>query len=94
MSGDKRQRAAVTVFAEVNDAVDRRDAAGVVGHLIRQALPIGAKHEVDIQAGTWTVTIHDVIENGMAAGNGYLWTEPTSKAYTQYDWQHDSAAPS
>lgn len=25
--------------------------------------------------------ILDVMETGMAAGNGYLWTQPTSKAY-------------
>jgi hypothetical protein len=29
------------------------------------------------------------MELGMALGNGYAWTELTSKAFRQWEWQHD-----
>jgi hypothetical protein len=77
------QRVAVTVFAEVDDAVDLRDAGNVVAHLIRTALPFGKEHKVEIRAGTWTIVIHAAEETGMASANGYLWTEPTSKAFRE-----------
>lgn len=80
-------RVAVTVFATVR-AVDQHDADSVVEVAVRQALGTdrmrlptlirarSAHSEAD-------VLVHHVTETGRAAGNGYLWTEPTSKAFRE-----------
>lgn len=75
-------RAAVTVFIETDHEGDAVDA----GNLFRIALhrAIGGVRLV-IDPPNWdkpiNITIHDVMESGMAAGNGYLWLEPTGKAF-------------
>lgn len=78
----ERKRAAVVLFVDSESGVDGPDIANLVlialhqagtmkdGLTVRQA--DGKEHHVRI--------IH-AIEAGMAAGNGYLWTEPTAKAW-------------
>jgi hypothetical protein len=81
-------RVAIAVFVEV-EGVSEHDA-GTAGMLaIRQALCDGKlgsfPREVEYRAMDCqhTAKIVDVIEVGMAAGNGYLWTRPTSKAFRE-----------
>lgn len=79
----ERKRVAVVVFADVD-----WDGQGS-GHLVERAL-----HEILTFDGTEypvrvggdagrevNVRFHDVMEAGAAIGNGYLWTQPTSKAF-------------
>jgi hypothetical protein len=81
-------RVPVTVFTTVR-AVDYADAARVAEVAVRQALsgqrltrlPVEIRfvtrdHDVPVQ-------VHGISETGIAAGNGYLWVEPTSKAYRE-----------
>jgi hypothetical protein len=74
-------RAAITIFIETDHEGDQVDA----GNLFRIALhnALGGNH-LSITPANWkpvNIIIHDVMETGMAAGNGYLWLEPTSKAF-------------
>lgn len=83
------QRVAVTVFATVR-AVDTQDAGAIASIAIRHALreasvdPIKAVLACPHRDGDIPVRIHQVMETGMAAGNGYLWTHTTSKAYREH----------
>jgi hypothetical protein len=88
---DNRKRVALIVFADVDSDI------GGAHHIAERALrgligPMeGETHTVRMSAvkgGTeFAVRFHDVMEAGMAAGNGYLWTQVTSKAFRQYEWQ-------
>lgn len=73
-------RAAVTVFIETDHEGDARDAAEVFRQALRQNLG-DSTYMSHPRMGEITVIIHDVMEAGVAAGNGYLWMEPTSKAF-------------
>ena len=82
------QRVAITVFATVR-AVDCSDGAFIAQAAIRRAL-LDARPNPDqfvvmspLRRGAKPVHIHKVMETGMAAGNGYLWTQATSKAYRE-----------
>jgi hypothetical protein len=86
----KRTRIAVVVFADVSG--EASDAEHVVEYWVRQRLgPLdGTEHPVPLRdASEVKVRVHNVTEVGVAAGNGYLWTEPTSKAYGMYEWQRE-----
>lgn len=84
----KRARVAVVVFADVDPAIS--DGWAVVAHLLREKFGTqGEEHVVPMRGGDIRVRFHDAMEVGMAAGNGYLWTEPTSKAFRQYTWQDE-----
>ena len=91
MAQPERQRVALVVFADVDGGLS--DSWHVAQRALREKLgPMdGEVHTVKlgghgIEIG---VRFHDVMEVGMAAGNGYLWTEPTSKAFRQYAWQFE-----
>lgn len=90
---EQRQRVAVVVFADVSGGI--RDGHNLVHRLLVEKLGDfdGTEHPVALggldDARTFQVRIHDVVEAGVAAGNGYLWTRPTSKAFRQYSWQFD-----
>jgi hypothetical protein len=85
----EKHRIAVTVFVEA-EGVDRLDASHIGALAVRMSLirQMNANHELsftDRYGRTYTVPMHGVMETGMAAGNGYLWVEPTSKAYPRDD---------
>lgn len=80
-------RVALVVFCEASGA-DAYDAAYHAQRALTQQLspnharpallnPVSFPNGVTLPP----VVVHDVIEVGMAAGNGYLWTSPTSKAF-------------
>jgi hypothetical protein len=80
----QKHRVAVAVFLEV-DGFDEDDA-GMGGMLaVRQALGAirGLPQEITFRAanGEHAAQVVEVMELGIAAGNGYLWTRPTGKAF-------------
>ncbi|GAB6901955.1 hypothetical protein [Kineosporia succinea] len=96
MSDDRmRYRVAVVVFADVR-GVDYVDATAGAVQAIRSALTDGFTKPVPVDlpnpyASEERFKDHDmscravaVMDLGMAAGNGYLWTEPTARAWTNY----------
>lgn len=82
-------RAAVTVFIETDHEGDAVDSA----FLFKMALRGAVGESLSIHPPRWpepiNITIHDAMETGMAAGNGYLWTEPTSKAFPRPETEED-----
>jgi hypothetical protein len=83
IQGLPRHRVAVVVFAEV-EATDACDASYIVEQTLHQlgAYPtavINTKLRAELPARN--VTVHRVMDAGMAVGNGYLWLEPTLKAF-------------
>lgn len=85
--GRKTYRVAVAVFLET-DGIDEHDAGSGGVLAVRQALAGRAMTlplEVEYVAanGQNTAKVVDVMEVGMAAGNGYLWTKPTVKAFRE-----------
>lgn len=81
-------RVSVTVFATVR-GVDELDAGSIAQVAVRRALlDVRATEDEFVvmcphRDGDRPVRIHTVMETGMAAGNGYLWTHTTSKAYRE-----------
>lgn len=83
------QRVAITVFATVR-AVDLVDAGFIAQAAIRRALLEVHRRDHEglvvmspMRHGGVPVRIHKLMETGMAAGNGYLWTQLTPKAYRE-----------
>lgn len=83
------QRVAITVFATVR-AVDLSDAGFIAEAAIRRALLEVHRRDQEglvvmspMRRGGVPVRIHKLMETGMAAGNGYLWTQLTPKAYRE-----------
>jgi hypothetical protein len=74
------QRVAITVFVTV-PAIDERDAAAIAEYAIRDTL--NDQQIVTVRNEARTVRIVDVMDTGMAAGNGYLWLHPTPKSYRE-----------
>jgi hypothetical protein len=83
-------RVAMIVFTTVR-AVDELDGHHIVRHAIRSAL---AAESVDtdkvlllarFRDAEIGVRVHDLIEVGTAARNGYLWTKPTGQAYPRVE---------
>lgn len=75
-------RAAVVVFIETTHDGGPVDAAV----LLKQALHSATGNRLTVEdprLGAIGITVHEVLEAGLAAGNGYLWTSPTSKAFPQ-----------
>jgi hypothetical protein len=67
-------------FVRDNPAMEKPDACAGSGqppHLSTQPV-IGFTHR---NGATLYARVHDVMETGMALGNGYLWAKPTSKAF-------------
>ena len=79
-------RAAVVLFVDVDekDCQSSHDLDYLVRIGLHQA---GFTFEnplpVKVQGKVVNIRIVDTMEAGMAMGNGYLWTEVTTKAYTQ-----------
>lgn len=85
-------RAAVTVFIETDHEGDAVDAGILFKRALHQAL---GGNRLTLTPPNWrqiNITIHDAMETGLAAGNGYLWLEPTSKAFPRTDKEaaHDN----
>lgn len=83
-------RVAMVVFTTVR-AVDQTDAAGIVRHAVRNAVRMAS---IDNEAAVLLarfrdarvrVQVHELMDLGMAAGNGYVWIHPTAKAYPRRD---------
>lgn len=81
-----RTRAAVVLFVDIDDDIIKNpDELGTfVKQGLRQAGFIKGPLPVKFRDKVIEIRIVDVMDVGMAAGNGYLWTETTSKAYTQH----------
>ncbi len=79
-------RAAVVLFVDVDEekVQSPQDLAVFVQWGLHQA-GFDLKRPMSVRMGAKTVDVRivDVMEAGMAIGNGYLWTEVTTKAYTQ-----------
>lgn len=80
-------RVAIVIFAEC-EGIDARDAANGAILSLNHALAgerLGTYKTLPSpprpDGRTWDTTVHDVMEVGAAAANGYLWTTPTAKAY-------------
>ncbi len=81
----KLHRVAVVVFLE-GPGVDARDAADGAVLALRRAIPenfIPHTH-CDPDIGDEKFEVVQIMEAGMALGNGFLWAQPTSKAFTQF----------
>lgn len=78
----EKVRAAVVLFVDCENGADGPDVANLVRIALHQA---GIMR--DGLTAKWSdgreshVRIIDTQEVGIAAGNGYLWTAPTSKAW-------------
>lgn len=91
MTERQRHRVAVVVFVEAG-GIDERDAGTGAEMAVRQALSgdgvAGMTLPTDItlkmaNRPDEAMTVVGVIEVGVAAGNGYLRTRPTSKAFRE-----------
>ncbi len=83
-----KHKIAVVVFMEV-DAVDEQDAGNVGTSMLSDMIRAHGHHRtLTMRDNTWEGDIHKVMELGMAAGNGYLWTKTTSKAWQEYGYDH------
>lgn len=88
MAERETHRVAVVVFVEAK-GIDERDAGTGATLAVRQALAgprLGLPADITLTMANRPdepVTVVDVREVGEAAGNGYLWTRPTSKAFRE-----------
>lgn len=86
MSQRKTYRTATVVIAEA-EGVDQHDAEMAAQIIIRNKLADRGKLPVglgfNLRSSTLDAEIIDVMDLGMAAGNGYLWTYPTLKAWRE-----------
>ncbi|WP_116201290.1 hypothetical protein [Amycolatopsis circi] len=85
-------RVAITVFVTAA-GVDALDAAHVAECAVRQTIwtATGSDRKrppltilAKIRLNTYPVQVVRVMETGMAAGNGYLWTSPTAKPFREF----------
>ena len=78
-------RAAVVLFVESESGGDPIDLAALVSAALWQN---GTKTDglvASLQGVEHRITVRDVMEAGLAMGNGYLWAEVTSKAFPRTD---------
>jgi hypothetical protein len=73
---------AVVLFCDVESETEAEQIAEItisrlLGPLPQMLEPVQTSNGKELPA----VLVHEVREVGMAAGNGYLWTQPTLKAY-------------
>lgn len=88
MSEMKKHRVAVVVFMDV-EAVDEQDAGNVADMMLRDVIRLVGSHRIlTSRDNVWEGEIHSTMELGMAAGNGYLWTRPTGKAWQEFGFGH------
>ena len=79
-------RAAIVLFVDVDeeDVPLSNDLDTLVRMGLHQAgFDINNPLPVTIKERVINIRIVDTMEAGLAMGNGYLWTEVTTKAYTQ-----------
>lgn len=77
----KTTRAAVVLFVEVDQDVPVHHAAVMVSQKLAGKGLLTEPFTVTRAGHEWNIQIHEVMEAGMAAGNGYLGTKVTNKAY-------------
>jgi hypothetical protein len=84
MSEPTRNRAAVVLFVD-SETVTGPDIANVLRHALYKN---GTLHDgLNAVAGgvEHHIRIVDVMDAGIAAGNGYLWTEATPKSWKYHE---------
>jgi len=86
---NEAHRVAVVVFCEVDTDL-LEDAEVIAALAVRRALATTdaprmwpADVSVDAYGSHFPIRAVRVVEAGMAAGNGYLWMRPTSKAFPE-----------
>lgn len=76
-------RVATVVFSSVR-AVDYTDATHVAERTVERAVRRGPR-SVELRPGlVREVTVAEVLDLGLAGGNGYTYTLPSTKAWRQY----------
>lgn len=74
-------RAAVVLFVETGENVDAIGAAQLVEVALLQSGIREAGLTATIRGVESHLQVHAVMEAGVAAGNGYLWTQVMPKAF-------------
>lgn len=75
--------------------VDARDAAARAEWALRRAIRANPAASLTDEGRNGTgaaMPVVDLMEVGMAAGNGYLWTRPTVKTFREHQAEGDHAA--
>jgi len=81
-------RTAVTLFVETDFECDPIEAATFFRMALRQQVGDSVKLSLP-KLGEMNFTVHQAMETGMAAGNGYLWMAPTGKAFPRPEEDED-----
>lgn len=102
MSRDETNRIAVIVFVTVDGDGDHLDRGFMAEMAIKRALSDGETikpYPLELERVPYVrngeqhiheqVTVHRVMELGIAGGNGYTWIKPTSKAYPREEELED-----
>ena len=91
----QRFRCAVVVFMDVR-GVDQGDANNAAQRVVRHAVgegdrgllpatyPIPGTQHPRFEGADLSARVVEVMDLGVAAGNGFLWQMPTSKAWAQH----------
>jgi hypothetical protein len=80
----ERKRAALVLFVDSESGADDEvDFSFLVKAALHQSGAFKDGLKATIMGNERSVRVVDVVGVGMAAGNGYLWTEPTTKAWRQ-----------
>jgi len=77
----KRKKAAIVLFVDSADVHSAVDMGSVVKWALRELGVMKNGLTTTVRGEELKIEVHDVMEAGIAAGNGYLWMEPTSKAF-------------
>lgn len=83
----KRQKVAVVVFMEIDNAVDDIDAYHIAEQLLKAQLPAPdvllsmTKHRIPEGKETWYGKVRAVMELGRAGANGYITSKPSLLPY-------------
>lgn len=90
MSEVEKHKVAIVIFCEA-EGVDELDASTVAERAIMFKLTDGKFRQAKLgitfgieKKTTRDVTVVKAMDAGLAAGNGYLWTSPTSKAFREF----------
>lgn len=81
-------RTAVTLFIETEFDCDPLEASSFFKLALRKQVGDTVKLSHP-KLGEISYTIHEAMDAGMAAGNGYLWMAPTGKAFPRPDTAED-----
>lgn len=74
-------RAAIVLFVESNDISDPNEFATFTKLVLHKMGVMEDGLSWNLRGEEINIQVREVMEAGLAAGNGYLWMEPTSKAF-------------